>query len=75
MKLIFSIAFIIFNLNIQAQNLKYKSVQNFEKLWSEFNLRYANFKLKSVNWQNIYSQYRPQVTASASLCNYCWKSN
>lgn len=66
MKLIFSIAIIIFNLDIQAQNLKDDPVQNFEKLWSEFNLRYANFKLKSVNWQNIYSQYRPQITESTT---------
>ena len=66
MKLIFSIALIIFNLDIQAQKLKDDPVQNFEKLWSEFNLRYANFKLKSVNWQNIYFKYRPQITENTT---------
>ena len=36
-------------------------VKNFEMLWQEFNLRYANFELKQVNWKEVYDQYRPYV--------------
>ena len=37
-------------------------VRNFEELWSEFDLRYANFVLKEVDWAAIYDTYRPMVT-------------
>lgn len=36
-------------------------IKNFEKLWSEFDLRYANFELKQVDWKQAYEQYRPQI--------------
>lgn len=41
-------------------------IQNFEALWSAFNLRYANFDLKKVDWDKIYQQYRPKVTAQTN---------
>ena len=56
----------MFILKTHGQNSKDDPVQNFETLWSEFNLRYANFELKSVNWQDIYTQYRPQITENST---------
>jgi carboxyl-terminal processing protease len=52
--------------NISAQNKKSDPIFNFEKLWSEFNDRYANFELKAVNWNEIYKKYRPLVTSKTT---------
>ncbi|MEL6559627.1 MAG: S41 family peptidase [Bacteroidota bacterium] len=49
-------------------------VENFEKLWQKFNLRYANFNLKKVDWDEIYKKYRPLVddeTVNEELFNIC----
>ncbi len=43
-----------------------RPIKNFEKLWMEFDLRYANFHLKEVDWNNIYTNYRPQVTENTT---------
>lgn len=59
--IIFLICFSIGN-NISAQNQKMNPINNFEKLWSEFNDRYANFELKAVDWTEIYNRYRHLVT-------------
>ncbi|MCK5201586.1 MAG: S41 family peptidase [Spirochaetales bacterium] len=59
--IIFLICFSIGN-KISAQNQKMNPIYNFEKLWSEFNDRYANFELKAVDWTEIYNKYRPLVT-------------
>ncbi len=53
MKLALATILLMFILKTHGQNSKDDPVQNFETLWSEFNLRYANFELKSVNWQDI----------------------
>jgi len=56
--------FLLFSLTgkIFAQkNEVQQPIQNFEKLWLEFDLRYANFALKNVDWKEIYKQYRPLV--------------
>ena len=36
--------------------------RNFEILWQEFNDFYALFEVKNVDWDGIYSAYRPLVT-------------
>ncbi len=66
MKLALATILLMFILKTHGQNSKDDPVQNFETLWSEFNLRYANFELKSVNWQDIYTQYRPQITENST---------
>ncbi|MAJ31276.1 MAG: hypothetical protein CMC18_01290 [Flavobacteriaceae bacterium] len=58
------VCLIIFN--ISAQEKKDNPIINFEKLWSEFNDRYANFELKTVNWDNNYKEYRPQINKNTS---------
>ncbi len=40
--------------------------KNFEALWQKFNLHYANFELKKVDWNEIYQKYRPMVTDSTN---------
>lgn len=39
---------------------------NFEILWREFNARYSFFDVKGVNWDSLYTVYRPQVTAQTA---------
>lgn len=39
-----------------------KSEQNFEVFWQTFRDNYAFFKLKNVNWDSTYRQYRPLIT-------------
>jgi hypothetical protein len=56
------ILFIFISLStIYAQKATDNPIVNFEKLWSEFDNRYANFELKNVDWNNIYDKYRPQI--------------
>ena len=39
---------------------------NFEAFWSEFDQLYGLFKVKNINWDDIYAEYRPQVDASTT---------
>ncbi|ARN77028.1 hypothetical protein BST97_02880 [Nonlabens spongiae] len=51
-------------------------VKNFDKLWNEFNDRYANFDIKNVDWDEMYRKYRPLVnfeTSNDSLFTVCSK--
>ncbi|MGE5430231.1 MAG: S41 family peptidase [Syntrophomonadaceae bacterium] len=34
---------------------------NFETIWKEFDTRYSFFEVKKINWDSVYSVYRPQV--------------
>lgn len=38
----------------------------FEDLWNTFNTEYASFNVRGVNWQEVYDNYRPLVTAETS---------
>ena len=38
----------------------------FEDLWNTFNTEYASFSVRGVNWQEVYNNYRPLVTAETS---------
>lgn len=51
-------------------------IKNFDKLWNEFNDRYANFNIKNINWNKIYNKYRPLInenTTNDSLFKVCSK--
>jgi len=39
---------------------------NFELLWSDLDKSYALFEAKNIDWDNLYSIYRPQVTPSTT---------
>lgn len=39
---------------------------NFEILWREFNARYSFFDVKGIDWDSLYTVYRPQVTAQTA---------
>ena len=41
-------------------------VSNFESLWNNANEKYSFFEYKNINWDDIYAQYRPQVTDGMS---------
>ena len=36
---------------------------NFEALWSEFDQMYGLFKVRGVDWDAVYNQYRPMIDA------------
>jgi len=40
--------------------------RNFEALWKTFNKRYPFFKLRKVDWNKQYRNYRPKVTGKTS---------
>ena len=64
---IYFLLFIFFvNTGFGQPNQIDQPIKNFEALWSEFNLRYANFELKQVDWDKVYQQYRPQITAQTT---------
>ena len=48
-------------LSITAQELS-EQEKNFEYLWKTFDMNYAIFDAKKVDWQAIYKVYRSQVT-------------
>jgi hypothetical protein len=39
---------------------------NFEVLWQTFNDHYAYFELRKIDWDSMYKQYRPKVTAETT---------
>jgi carboxyl-terminal processing protease len=39
---------------------------NFEILWKDFDRYYAQFSLRHIDWDSVYTLYRPQVSLSTS---------
>ncbi|BDD06448.1 S41 family peptidase [Aureibacter tunicatorum] len=65
----FSLVFLFLALNIPAFSQKDDvddPIQNFDKLWNTFDQRYANFNLKQIDWDNIYTVYRPRINENTS---------
>jgi carboxyl-terminal processing protease len=42
------------------------AVSNFEVLWGEFDAKYGLFQTKNINWDSIYSIYRPRLDETSS---------
>lgn len=40
--------------------------ENFEVLWNTVNEKYSYFELKRINWDSIYTVYRPKVTSETN---------
>ena len=46
----------------------------FEELWNEFNLRYATFPERHVNWDSLHTLFAPKITSNmpdSTLLQYC----
>lgn len=41
-------------------------VNNFNSVWTEFNEKYGLFKTKSINWNESYDTYAPQISSSST---------
>jgi carboxyl-terminal processing protease len=57
-------------------NIIQEPIKNFDKLWVEFNDRYAFFEIKNINWNDVYKKYRPLInerTSNDSLFTVCNK--
>ena len=39
---------------------------NFELLWNDFNKHYALFGVKEISWNDLYNEYRPQITSQTT---------
>lgn len=39
---------------------------NFQLFWEDYDKNYSRFELKSVNWDSLYSYYRPQINNNMS---------
>ena len=39
---------------------------NFELLWNDFDEHYALFEVKNINWDSLYTVYRPMVTSNTT---------
>ncbi len=39
---------------------------NFEYFWKDYSDHYANFRVKNIDWDAVYEEYRPQITASST---------
>lgn len=39
---------------------------NFEMFWNDFNIYYPFFEIKNINWDSIYTYYKPMVTNHTS---------
>jgi len=50
-------------LNQEAPN---NPVSNFEVLWNEFDAKYGLFQIKNMNWDSVYTIYRPQINEQSS---------
>jgi carboxyl-terminal processing protease len=40
--------------------------ENFEAFWNEFDRMYGLFKVKEINWDEVYTQYRPMINNNTS---------
>ena len=66
-RLLLIVLLCFFHFIMSAQKKADNPVVTFEKLWSTFNDRYANFELKQVDWNDTYKKYRPQITQVSYL--------
>ncbi len=41
-------------------------VENFNSLWNEFDAKYGLFKVKNIDWDSVYTIYRPQIDVTSS---------
>ncbi len=41
------------------------SANNFEIFWKDFNRYYAQFIIRNINWDSVYTKYRPLVSSSS----------
>lgn len=48
------------------QNFNTSAVANFDTLWSEFDRRYSFFTIKNIDWDNLYSVYKPNISDTIS---------
>lgn len=40
--------------------------QNFQIFWNDFDRYYAQFSIRHVDWDSVYSKYRPQISSSTT---------
>ncbi len=68
------ILYLLFSLVILASCEKFflgeepknNPVETFNQFWLDFDMYYANFVIKNIDWDSVHSEYYPRVTASTS---------
>lgn len=51
---------------ILGENQKNDPINNFELLWTELDEHYSLFGVRNHNWDSIYNEFRPRITAEMS---------
>ncbi len=51
---------------IAAEKKANNPEHNFEVLWQTFNDHYAYFELRKINWDSMYTKYRPMITSETT---------
>ncbi len=42
------------------------AVSNFEYFWKEYDAKYGLFQVKNIDWDSVYSVYRPQISETST---------
>jgi hypothetical protein len=45
---------------------KNNPMENFNQFWLDFDMHYAHFELKNIDWDSVYSEYYPKITVNTS---------
>ncbi|MBD3275243.1 MAG: hypothetical protein GF372_08030 [Candidatus Marinimicrobia bacterium] len=48
--------------NLIQSNVSESNIDNFEVFWHEFDQNYSYFTYKNVDWDSVYTRYRPLIT-------------
>jgi hypothetical protein len=51
---------------LAGDNARNNPVVNFEAFWKIFNMHYANFEIRQVDWQKQYELFRPKINPGTS---------
>jgi hypothetical protein len=48
------------------EDISYTPINSFEMFWSDFDKFYPSFAIKHINWDSVYTTYRPKITDQTS---------
>lgn len=51
---------------LSGEEIANTPVNNFEKLWSDFDAHYGLFEVKNIDWDSMYQVYSPQVSETTT---------
>ncbi len=64
--LLFAILFSSCDKMLLDEELPDNPIVNFNSLWNEFDAKYGTFQVRNIDWDSVYSQFRPQINEHSS---------